>query len=112
MCVCVVRTPERVSADSSLPQGVLLADLDEFASRNADYIIEVAHPAVVASHGVRFLTHANLIVGSPTALADEGVETALLRQAAVEDGRGLYIPSGERDIFDGGRICALVETHY
>ena len=42
----------------------------QFASKNADLIIEVAHPIITKTHGKTFLQHADYFIGSPTALAD------------------------------------------
>jgi predicted dinucleotide-utilizing enzyme len=67
--------------------------LDAVCCRQADLIVEVCHPAVVAEWGSRFLEHADLMVGSPTAFADEQVERTL-RQAAETGCHGLYVPSG------------------
>ena len=78
--------------------------------RNADVIIEVAHPCIVASHGERFLRAADFMVsfkslscwklvpltskvGSPTAFANKELEVTL-RNAADAGPHGLYIPSG------------------
>ncbi|KAG9462124.1 hypothetical protein GDO78_014862, partial [Eleutherodactylus coqui] len=59
----------------------------------ADLIIEVAHPSVTRTYGEHFLSAANLLVGSPTALADEDTERRLRGRAKLS-GYTLYIPSG------------------
>lgn len=95
------RNPEPVAADvasGALPPGVLLADLDAFASRGAELIVEVAHPSITARHGAAFLRAADYLVGSPTCFAEAAVESAVRCQLAenLASGRrgSLYIPSG------------------
>src|SRR5690349_3409428 len=63
------RSPDRVTSDSSLPPGLFLQNLEDFPAKNADLIVEVCHPNIVAEFGAKFLKHADLMVGSPTALA-------------------------------------------
>lgn len=70
-----------------------LQNLAEFEERKADLIVEVAHPSICQTYGERFLSAANLLVGSPTALADEDTERRLRRRAKLS-GYTLYIPSG------------------
>ena len=69
----------------------ILEDLSQFAGRKADLIVEVAHPDISAQYGVDFVKSADYMIGSPTALANQEVET-MLRQAATN--HGIYIPSG------------------
>jgi predicted dinucleotide-utilizing enzyme len=84
------RTPDR-AANCGAP---LLHDLAAFPSAGpVDLIIEVCHPAVTNAHGEHFLEHADLFLGSPTALADASLE-ARLRGAAAAHGRSLCVPSG------------------
>ena len=84
------RTPEK-AAGCGAP---LLPDLPSFPSLGPiDLIIEVCHPAITAAHGAAFLEHADLFLGSPTALADAGLEAGL-RAAAAARGRALYVPAG------------------
>lgn len=59
--------------------------------RRPDLVVEVAHPAVVRSHGEMLLRHCDLLLGSATALADPETE-ARLRAAATR--HGLFVPSG------------------
>ncbi|ELU04098.1 hypothetical protein CAPTEDRAFT_1663 [Capitella teleta] len=69
----------------------ILEDLDDFAEREADLIVEVAHPKITALYGPRFLQHADYLIGSPTAVADREIESQL-RNAAKN--HGFYIPTG------------------
>ncbi|XP_002736499.1 aspartate dehydrogenase domain-containing protein-like [Saccoglossus kowalevskii] len=69
----------------------ILDDLSEFAERDADLIVEVAHPVISLQYGEKFLQHADYMVGSPTSLAEQEVENKL-RSAAKH--HGMYIPSG------------------
>ncbi|GCC38362.1 aspartate dehydrogenase domain-containing protein isoform X1 [Chiloscyllium punctatum] len=70
-----------------------LEDLSMFIERRADLIVEVAHPQIIKDYGEEFLKHADCMVGSPTALAELGVDTKC-REAASRYGHTLYIPSG------------------
>uniref|UniRef100_A0A8C0HBG9 Aspartate dehydrogenase domain-containing protein n=1 Tax=Chelonoidis abingdonii TaxID=106734 RepID=A0A8C0HBG9_CHEAB len=58
-----------------------------------DLVVEVAHPCVVQDHGASFLSGADFMVGSPTALADQATEMRL-REAARHGGHTLYVPRG------------------
>ncbi|KAM8927503.1 aspartate dehydrogenase domain-containing protein [Pelodytes ibericus] len=72
---------------------IQLRDLSQFHERRADLIVEVAHPCIVKEYGERFLSVANLLIGSPTAFADQSTESRL-RERARLSGHTLYIPSG------------------
>lgn len=86
------RTLEKVKAD--LPEHFVLEDLDKFAEKKANLIVEVAHPTITRSHGVQFLKYADYFIGSPTALADPEIEAALRQEANNKTGFGLYVPCG------------------
>ncbi|XP_073408369.1 aspartate dehydrogenase domain-containing protein isoform X1 [Dendrobates tinctorius] len=79
--------------EASIEPHLQLHNLDEFEERAADLIVEVAHPSITRRFGERFLSAANLLVGSPTALADKDTERRLREQANMS-GHTLYIPSG------------------
>lgn len=97
-----------------LPPHLVLDDLSQAASRRPDLVVEVAHPALVRSHGELLLRHADLLVGSPTALAEPETE-ARLRAAAVH--HALYVPCGAlwglhdiRALADRGQLAELTVT--
>ena len=69
----------------------ILKDLAECAIGDPDVIVEVAHPDITKQFGAKFLTIADFMIGSPTALADEDLESGL---KAAASNHGLYIPSG------------------
>lgn len=72
-----------------------IENLDEFESRSADLIVEVAHPNILKTYGERFLASADLLVGSPTAFADSEVADRLFALAnRPESSFGLYIAAG------------------
>ena len=56
------RSPAKVAADARIPADARLDDLDRFAEKGADLIIEVAHPSISRSHGARFLQHADYTI--------------------------------------------------
>ena len=86
------RTSERIRQDLP-PQhhGLILEDLNLFEERGADLIIEVSHPNIVAEFGERFTHHADFLVGSPTAFADDDL-TARIKAKATR--HALYIAVG------------------
>ncbi len=84
------RTPSK-AAGCGAP---LLADLATFANDGpVSLIIEVCHPSITAAHGAAFLEHADLFLGSPTALADAALQARLLATARAH-GRALCVPAG------------------
>lgn len=109
------RTAAAVKEDKSIPAEAVLEDLGDFASRNADLIVEVAHPDITLTYGRAFMEHADYLVGSPTAFANEACESIVQDMMKQEEGGGaasagaggeakeeaakrfehaLYIPSG------------------
>ncbi|XP_037588716.1 putative L-aspartate dehydrogenase isoform X2 [Cebus imitator] len=46
--------------------------------RHPDLVVEVAHPKIIHESGAQILRHANLLVGSPSALGDQTTERQLL----------------------------------
>ena len=84
------RTPEKVT---HLPSKVVLGDLGDFARREPDLVVELAHPVVTAAHGAAFLRHTDYMPLSLTAFADAVLERTLLDTARAH-GTRLYIPHG------------------
>uniref|UniRef100_A0A915AJW1 Aspartate/homoserine dehydrogenase NAD-binding domain-containing protein n=1 Tax=Parascaris univalens TaxID=6257 RepID=A0A915AJW1_PARUN len=64
-----------------------------FSEKCVDLVIEVAHPSVVSSFGVLILKHADLFIGSSTALADNVLYDAL-KHSATASNRRLFVPTG------------------
>ncbi|XP_029441565.1 putative L-aspartate dehydrogenase isoform X2 [Rhinatrema bivittatum] len=102
--------------DGAVPEHLQLQDLSQFSQRQADLIVEVAHPSITRDHGAKFLSSANFMVGSPTALADQATEKQL-REASRHSGKSLYIPSGAlwggediQKMADRGTLKALKVT--
>ncbi|KAM4651055.1 aspartate dehydrogenase domain-containing protein [Discoglossus pictus] len=79
--------------EGRVPPHLHLHDLSAFNDRNADLIVEVAHPSITKEYGETFLSSADFLVASPTALADQDVETKLRKRANLS-GHTLYIPTG------------------
>lgn len=84
------RNPEKVE---HLPREVTLDDLGDFAEREPDLIVELAHPSVTVAYGARFLHHTDYMPLSLTALADAELERKLL-DTARSHGTRLFIPHG------------------
>ena len=98
------------SALDDVPEEYRLLDLDTFASRPVDVIIEVAHPSITAKYGAKFVSCADFVSGSPTAFADASVEASLRKAANASNGHGLYIPSGA--LWGAQvRVCVHVSIH-
>ncbi|XP_075771010.1 uncharacterized protein LOC102452260 isoform X2 [Pelodiscus sinensis] len=76
-----------------VPASLQLQDLSRVPEWAVDLIVEVAHPCIAQDHGEAFLSGADFMVGSPTALADQATETRL-RDAARRGGHTLYVPRG------------------
>ena len=70
-----------------------LNDLEKAQSRRPDLIVECAHPSITARFGEAFLTFADYMPLSVTALADDALRTRLEAAAAANDTR-LIVPAG------------------
>ncbi|XP_047385212.1 aspartate dehydrogenase domain-containing protein isoform X1 [Sciurus carolinensis] len=70
------RDPGRMAG--SVPSSLQLRNLAALGERHPDLVIEVAHPQIIHEFGAQILRHANLLVGSPSALADQTTERQLL----------------------------------
>ena len=84
------RSPEKVA---DLPPDVVLGDLGDFAEREPDLVVELAHASVTVAHGAAFLRRADYMPLSLTAMADADLERSLLDTARAY-GTRLYIPHG------------------
>ncbi len=84
------RTPDRLAG---LPESLVLDDLSRAGERNADLIVEVAHPDVTRAHGAQFLEAADYMPASVSALADADLEASLTAACAAA-GTRLLIPHG------------------
>ena len=69
------------------------ADLKDFADYAPDLIVEVAHPDITVRHGAAFLSVADYMPLSLTALAVPGIQEAL-HDAASRHGHRLLVASG------------------
>ena len=112
-------------------EDLILSSLSDCGEKSPDVIVEVAHPDITRSQldishltrpqcwyfrefGAKFLSVADFMMGSPTALADPEVET-MLKVAAVS--HGVYIPSGAlwggediRKMAERGTLTGLTVT--
>jgi predicted dinucleotide-utilizing enzyme len=103
---------------AALPAHLIVADLAAVARAGADIVVEVAHPDVIAAAGAAILLGgADLLVGSPTAFADEAVENALHAAAPRSGARRLLVPAGAlwgavdiARLGDAGRVAKLTVT--
>jgi len=82
--------PARLEA---VPAEVALTDLDGFAARRPDLVLELAHPDISRRYGRAFLEAADYMPLSVTALADAVLEETLVT-AARQRGHRLFIPHG------------------
>lgn len=92
LCFVWNRTVDKVTADPDIAPSLILENLDDFASRGADLIVEVSHPSLTIKYGETFLQHADFMAGSPTAFADSDFE-ARIRKLASEGAHGLSLPT-------------------
>lgn len=89
------RTTEKVTGykgPTPVPHQLVLEKLEDVSKFSVDLIAEVSHPDIAKEFGFKFLTQADLFMGSPTALADRDFEKDL--RAASNGSFGVYIPSG------------------
>uniref|UniRef100_A0A9L0S1R3 Aspartate dehydrogenase domain-containing protein n=1 Tax=Equus caballus TaxID=9796 RepID=A0A9L0S1R3_HORSE len=70
------RDPARMAG--SVPPSLQLQNLAAVGERHPDLVVEVAHPKIIHESGAQILRYANLLVGSPSALADPATEQQLL----------------------------------
>ncbi|XP_004767255.1 putative L-aspartate dehydrogenase isoform X2 [Mustela putorius furo] len=70
------RDPGRMKG--SVPPSLQLQNLAALGERHPDLVVEVAHPKIIQESGAQILRCANLLVGSPSALADQATEHQLL----------------------------------
>ena len=87
------RSLDKVAADSRIPPSARCADLADFARFGPDLIVEVCAPAVIKEWGARFLAVADVMIGSPTALADAHLNE-LLHETARTTHHTLWVPAG------------------
>ncbi|XP_055469590.1 aspartate dehydrogenase domain-containing protein isoform X2 [Psammomys obesus] len=85
------RDPGRMAG--SVPPALQLQDLIALEERHPDIVVEVAHPKLIQKYGVQILRHANLLVGSPSALADQTTEQQLL-EASNHWGHTVFVARG------------------
>lgn len=90
LCFVWNRTVDKITADSDINSSLILENLDDFATRDADLIVEVSHPSITIKYGEAFLQHADFMAGSPTAFADSDFETRV-RKLANEGAHGLSL---------------------
>lgn len=81
------------AALDEVPSQLRLSDLTEVKARGADLIVESAHPAITRAHGSAFLSCADYMPLSVTALVDDGLRAELLAVAAAT-GHRLLLPQG------------------
>lgn len=84
------RSRERLAG---LPPDLILDDLSDAARRAPDLIVEVAGPAISHRHGEAFLSCADYMPLSLTALADAALHGRLVA-AAASSGRSLLVAHG------------------
>ncbi|KAM9632800.1 aspartate dehydrogenase domain-containing protein [Trichechus inunguis] len=85
------RDPGRMAG--TVPPVLQLQDLNALSERHPDLVVEVAHPKIIHDSGARILRHANLLVGSPSALADQATEQRL-REASHHWGHAVFVARG------------------
>lgn len=91
------RDPSKGLSTSDLlpPSTARLSDIDAAASLSVDLVVEVCHPEVVKNSAVRFLENgSDILIGSPTALADANLEAQLRSLAPLGGVRRVLIPAG------------------
>uniref|UniRef100_A0A8C5KC29 Aspartate dehydrogenase domain containing n=1 Tax=Jaculus jaculus TaxID=51337 RepID=A0A8C5KC29_JACJA len=77
----------------SVPPALQLQSLDALEERHPDLVVEVAHPKIIHESGAQILRHADLLVGSPSALAEQTTEQQLL-EASSHWGHAVFVARG------------------
>ena len=97
-----------------IPKEKTIRELADFSSIPCDLIVEVAHPIISKQWGTAFLSHADYMIGSPTALADRETEAQILQ---TKHSHGVYIPRGALpgleevlNLKQSGRLAAAAIT--
>lgn len=115
--VCDPANPAGVEANPLVPAACRLERIEDFASKGADLIVEVAHPDVSKLHGRSFLATADYMPASITAFANVDVERELLAEADRPTGHGIYLPRGAlwgaediKRMSENGSLHALTVT--
>ncbi|XP_007955812.1 putative L-aspartate dehydrogenase [Orycteropus afer afer] len=85
------RDPGRMAG--TVPCSLQLQDLAGLGERRPDLVVEVAHPKIIHDSGAHILRHANLLVGSPSALADQATEQEL-RESSQRWGHTVFVARG------------------
>uniref|UniRef100_A0A8C0DSJ7 Aspartate dehydrogenase domain-containing protein n=1 Tax=Balaenoptera musculus TaxID=9771 RepID=A0A8C0DSJ7_BALMU len=85
------RDPGRMAG--SVPPTLQLQNLAALGERHPDLVVEVAHPKIIHESGAEILRYANLLVGSPSALADQATERQLL-EASHRWGHAVFVARG------------------
>ncbi|XP_073914150.1 aspartate dehydrogenase domain-containing protein isoform X3 [Castor canadensis] len=85
------RDPGRMTG--RVPHSLQLHDLAALEERHPDLVVEVAHPQIIHESGAQILRHANLLVGSASALADQSTEQQLL-EASHHWGHAVFVARG------------------
>ncbi|HOX56115.1 MAG TPA: DUF108 domain-containing protein [Candidatus Paceibacterota bacterium] len=92
---------------AGVPAEAALPNITAFASRGADLVIEMAHPAVTRQFGEQFLRETDYMPLSMTAFADEGLQDRLI-ETARRSGTCLFVPHGAvvglDSIFEGREL--------
>jgi len=84
------RNPARIE---ELPADIVLDNLEDFADRHPDLIVEMAHPQISAEYGEQFLAKCNYMMLSVTAMARDSL-AGLLIETAERNRTSLFIPHG------------------
>ncbi|XP_056681601.1 aspartate dehydrogenase domain-containing protein isoform X1 [Monodelphis domestica] len=85
------RDPGRLQG--AVPPALRLSELGALRDRSPDLVVEVAHPQIIHDFGAQILSHADLLVGSPSALAHRDTEQRLL-EASRRSGRSVFVARG------------------
>ena len=77
----------------SLQSDLVLNDLGDFASKEPDLVVEMAHPDVTRQWGEKLLQNTNYLLISVTALADPEIEK-MLEETTQQHGTRAFLPHG------------------
>jgi len=78
---------------AEVAKDLVLENLPDFAARKPDLIVEASHPDISREYGEKFLTQADYMPLSVTALADDALRERM-SAAASRSGHHLILPQG------------------
>jgi len=115
--VCDEFAPGNVMNSTLIPTNCKLRSMADFESKNADLIVEAAHPKISMRYGSTILRVADYMIASTTTFADPETARTLNELADRPNGFGIYLTPGAlfgahdiKKMSDTGKLAELTVT--